>query len=651
MANQAAGVQACVVLAREEGGQQRQLVGYVVGAGEQGFTVAGLRRHLQRQLPDYMVPAAFVELDALPLLPNGKIDRHALLALDEISFEMTSFAPPRTLTEELLSGIWREVLGLAQVGIHDNFFEIGGHSLTATQVISLVREIFQIELPLRELFEAPTVAALAARIDERYRAKSNLSLPPIAPTDRGEPAPLSFAQERLWFFEQLVPNTDTYHIPVALKLKGTLNVAALERSLLEVIRRHEALRTTFVLVNGQPKQVIGPIPIQVLSIIDLGTLPQGEQDAEVRQLISMEARRPFELARGPLLRVMLVRLSEEENVVLLVMHHIVGDGWSRTIFIREVASLYETYGRGQAPALAPLAIQYADFAHWQRAWLQGARLEQHLAYWRRQLAHAPLLDLPTDARRPPRQSFRGAVAPFLLPAPLASQLAALCQQAGATLFMGLLSAFAILLARYSGQTDLLIGAPIANRTHAALEPLIGFFVNTLALRIPLHDAPSFRTLLARVRQVALDAYAHQDVPFDTLVETLQPLRDPSYPPLVQVLLAVQNTPSDTLALPGLELTPLPLTQTTAKFDLTLFVAEQAGALVGSVEYATDLFAPPTIARLIGHFEVLLTTALAQPDQPLPRAAVAHAGRAPPAAARLECHASRPPAAPAGYDAG
>ena len=521
-------VREAVVLAREDAPgnssaslrTEKRVVAYYVVAEQKPLpTTTDLRSFLKEKLPEYMVPAVFVLLDALPLMPNGKIDRRALPAPDRSRPELDKvFVAPRTPTEELLAEIWARLLDVERVGIHDNFFDLGGHSLLATQLVSRMREVFQVEIPLRRLFEVPTVAGLAESIEVAHQAGQNLLAPPILPVPRNGNLALSFAQQRLWFFDQLEPGLSAYNIPAAVRLKGPLNLAALEQSLNEIVKRHESLRTTFGKVEGRPTQVIAPTLTIKLPIIDLRKLPASEQEIEVRRLVTAEAQRPFDLSQGPLVRGTVLRLSDEEHVGLLTMHHIVSDGWSTGILVREVATLYVAFCAGGSSPLPALPVQYADFAYWQREWLQGEVLETQIAYWKKQLAGAPApIDLPTDHPRPAVQTFRGAHQSLVLPKQVQEGFKALGRQEGVTQFMTLLAAFQVLLYRYTSRDDLIVGTPIANRNRLETEGLIGFFVNALVLRTDLSGNPSFRELLRRVREVCLGAYSHQDLPFDRLV--------------------------------------------------------------------------------------------------------------------------------------
>ncbi|WYL93618.1 MAG: non-ribosomal peptide synthase/polyketide synthase [Gloeotrichia echinulata IR180] len=604
-----------------ERSRSKYLVAYVVPHSEKIPTISELRQFLSRNLPLYMVPQAFVFLDSLPLTPNRKVDRRALPAPDLSSNRTDKYVPPRTPTEEMLAQIWAQVLKVEQVGIHDNFFEIGGHSLLATQLVSRIRSNFQVELPLRSLFAAATVAQLAHLIGQSQRQNLEITVPPILPRGENAELSLSFAQQRLWFLDQLQPNSSLYNIPLALRLTGFLEVAALEQSLEEIIHRHEALRTNFITINGQPTQIIQTVRNWKLSVIELQHLPRFEQETSAQELAITQAIQPFDLASGSLLRATLVVLSETEHILLICMHHIVSDEWSMGVFIQELATFYNAYAQGQPANAAPLPIQYADFAIWQRQWLVGEVLQSQLSYWKQQLKDAPaLLSLPTDRPRPAVQKFVGAYQEFALSVELTQGLMQLSQQQGVTLFMTLLAGFDTLLYRYTGQSDILVGTPIANRNHSEIEGLIGFFVNTLVMRTDLSADPSFSSLLVRVREMALSAYAHQDLPFEMLVEALQPQRNLSHTPLFQVAFVFQNAPNSQVELTGLTVSPLVVESTTAKFDLTLAM-ENTGTsttlstgtgLVGVWEYNTDLFDSSTIERMASHFVTLLEGIVANP---------------------------------------
>ena len=437
----------------------------------------------------------------------------------------------------------------------------------------------------------------------------------ISRKEVNSPYPLSFAQQRLWFLDQYEPNSSLYNIPGALRLRGSLNVGALEQSLNEIIRRHESLRTTFSVVEGQPVQLISPSVEVSLCVMDLGDLAEAEREEEARRLVSEEGRRPFDLAKGPLLRTGLIRLGEVDHILVLTMHHIVSDGWSMGVFHRELSVLYQAFLHGQPSPLPELPIQYADFAVWQREWLKGDELERQLSYWKKQLAGIPaVLNVPTDRPRPAVQSYRGGRQSFVLSKDLTEKLKALSRKEGVTLFMTLLAAFQTLLYRYTGQEDIVVGSPIANRNRTEIEGLIGFFVNTLVLRTHVSGDPTFKDLLAGVKETTLGAYAHQDVPFEKLVEELNPERSLSHSPLFQVMFVLQNASAGPRELSGLVLNPVKLENGTTKFDLSVSLIERSDGLKGSWEYSTDLFNEATIVRIGEHFRRLLEGLTRNPDQ-------------------------------------
>jgi amino acid adenylation domain-containing protein len=607
-------VREVVVRTWEESPGRQALAAWVVARGGAPVPTPGeLRRFLAAKLPEHMAPSAVVALDALPRTPHGKLDAKALPAptpaatVGPAAGGEEGLPAGRSPIEELVAAIWGELLGRDAAAGGDSFFELGGHSLLATQLLSRLRTVFGMELALREVFEHPTLAGLAARVEAARRggaeAAPSRPAPPLVPLPRQGPLPLSFAQQRLWFLAQLDPGSALYNVPMALALDGPLEAAALARSLDEIVRRHEVLRTRFPGAEGQPAQQVDPWTPAALPVVDLGGLePGGRRQGLMQAIARQEARRPFDLAAAPPLRRMLLRLDEGEHVLLVTMHHIACDAWSRAVFERELDRL----SRSPASPLSELAVQYADYAAWQRGWLQGEVLAAEVAHWRRRLAGAPpLLELPADRPRPPLPSHRGAIRRWSPPGPLVRQLAALARRAGATLFMALLAAFQAVLARWSGQEDVSVGTPIAGRNRLETEALIGCFVNALVLRTDLGGDPGFAELLARVREVALDAYLHQDVPFEKLVEELAPERSLSHSPLFQVVFVLENVPRGERIPAGLQAGFLAAALGTAKFDLTLGLRERGGELEGGFEYATDLFDGATVARLCGHLETLL----------------------------------------------
>ena len=610
-----ADIKDAVVVGRESQPGEAQLVAYFVPTGDRAPGISELRSFLQEKLPDYMVPSAFVPLHALPLTPNGKVDWKLLPPPGNARPEVDApFVPPGKPVEIELARIWAELLGIDQVGIHDNFFELGGDSLLAARALSRVFHAYQVDVPLNRFFATPTVAALAVYL-ERPRRPQGTETQSIEPVSRDGPLPLSFAQQRLWFLEQLDPGNFAYNLFSAFQLKGQLNVKALEQSFNEIIRRHEALRTVFTTADRQPLQtILSSLTIQI-PVVDLRHITAGaERDAELRRFCAAEAQRPFDLRCGPLLRVTVVRLTEDESTLLLIRHHIVHDGWSAGVLFRELSVLYAAFCRGNPSPLPELATQYRDFALWQRHWLQGKILAKQLHYWKQQLDDLPILQLPTDRPRSVAQSSRGGCQWFVLRQTLSQSLKTLSHREGVTPFMTLLAAFQTLIHRYAGQSDIAIGSPVAGRKRPELESLIGFFLNILVLRTDLSGNPTFRELVARVREVCLSAYEHQDLPFEKLVEELHPERNLSHNPLFQVTFALQNTPKSPLDLAGLTTTNMEVDPGIARFDLHLFLEEDEDTLKGYWNYNTDLFDPEMISRMVAHFQRLLEAIVADPDQ-------------------------------------
>ncbi|NOX38152.1 MAG: amino acid adenylation domain-containing protein [Calditrichaeota bacterium] len=608
--------EAVVQVHRDERGHQRLVAYWIRQSDATEVQSQDLREYLREHLPAYMVPAVFMEMDRFPLTPNGKIDRRALprpqLGQREAFRE---YAAPRTPTEEILARIWEDVLGVDNVGAFDNFFDLGGHSLMATQLVSRIRNAFQIEIPIRQVFEAANLAELAQKIDQLLQEEQGVSLPPFTRISREGSLPLSFAQQRLWFIEQLEPGTPMYNIPSTFRVKGDLKINVLEQALTEIVRRHEVLRTAFLEEDGQGRPVIHPPFAVKIPVRDLSHLSPAEQDQAIRKRVREFHTQPFDLAKMPLFRIELLKLAPTDHVVLFTMHHIISDGWSVGVFIRELAALYRSFSEGKPAPLPELPIQYVDYAAWQREWLRDEVLEKQLAYWREKLKGAPpLLELPTDRPRPPIQSYKGAIERIEFSEEMVQAVEKLSRKLGVTPFMILLAAFNVLLARYSGQEDILVGTPIANRRFAEIEPLIGFFVNTLVIRTDLSGNPSFTELIRRVREVLLEAYAHQDLPFEKLVEELQPPRNLSHSPFFQVAFVLQNMPVSDVRVSGIQLSPMAIDSTTAKYDLTFYLNEGDGKMVGLLEYNTDLFDRETIQRMLNHYQYLLAAGLANPDE-------------------------------------
>ncbi|MDJ0732574.1 MAG: amino acid adenylation domain-containing protein [Nostocaceae cyanobacterium] len=582
--------------------------------------ISQMRNFTQNKLPEYMVPQFFVFLPTLPLTANGKIDTKALPVPEKTGNSTErEFAAPRTNTEEKIANIWTQILGLEAVSIDDNFFELGGHSLLATQVSSRIRQDLRIELPLQKIFEFPTVAELAIAVETIKQEENKLLVPPILPANRKNPLPLSFAQQRLWFLEQLQPNNTAYNITSAVRILGSLNIPALEASFNQIIQRHEILRTAFVAVEGLPTQT--QTQTQVITanwqlsvpIIDLQTLSQPEQEIRVQKIIAQETQKPFDLSQLPLLRVTIIQLNSTENVVIFTTHHIISDGWSMDIIIREIATLYPNFVENKPFTLPQLPIQYADFAVWQRQWLQGELLDKLLTYWQKQLENLSVLKLPTDYPQPITPTYQGSAQPFTLSSTLSQQIKTLSNQQGVTLFMTLQAAFATLMHYYSQQDDIVIGTDVANRNQGETEGLIGFFVNQLVLRTKFDGNPTFSELLDRVREVTLDAYAHQDLPFDKLVEAINPERNLHNTPLFQVKLILQNTPTTALNIPDLTFQTLETETKTATFDLLFDITDTEQGLMGLLKYSTDLFAAKTISQMLKNLEIILSKVVNKPS--------------------------------------
>ncbi|MGA4358545.1 amino acid adenylation domain-containing protein, partial [Ralstonia nicotianae] len=614
--SQCAGVSEAVVAVREDvPGEQRLVAYYVSGEAIEAQT---LREQLQSRLPEYMVPAAYVRLEHLPLTPNGKLDRKGLPAPEGQAYASTAYEAPQGEVEQTLAGIWQTLLGVERVGRHDDFFALGGHSLQAVRLVAQVRTQLGAELGLTELFAQPSLSAVAQAI---VRGQGS-ALPAITAADRGAPLPLSFAQQRLWFLAQMEGGSEAYHIPVGLRLKGELDEDALRRSLDRIVARHEALRTRFVAEDGQAVQLIVPADVGLtLEWVDLST--EAVPEHQLGLLAEAEARAPFDLEQGPLIRGRLVKLGEQEHVLLITMHHIVSDGWSQGVLARELGTLYEAYRSGGEDPLPALPIQYADYAVWQRRWLEGGELQRHGTYWEQALASAPtLLSLPTDRARPAQQDYAGGSVEVAFDETLSAGLRKLSQRHGTTLFMTVLAGWSALLSRLSGQEEVVVGSPVANRTRSEVESLIGFFVNTLALRVEVGGA-TVSELLERVKANVLEAQAHQDLPFEQVVERVRPVRSLSHSPVFQAALSWLNTEAVglSLELEGLTIEGVDAGQAAAKFDLTLELRETSEGLTGSLDYATALFDRETIERYLGYLQRLLKAMVENDSQQVSRIAL------------------------------
>jgi amino acid adenylation domain-containing protein len=613
-------VRESVVVARESLPDDRRLIAYLtIVPGRTAPADSELRRFLRNLVPEPMIPSAFVVLETLPLSPNGKVDPAALPAPEaDRSRADAAWIGPRGPIEEEVASVWGAILGQERIGAHENFFDLGGHSLLATQVVSRLRDVLDVEVPLRALFEAPTVAELAAWIEAARRDGARSAETPIEPTARVGPVPLSFSQEALWFLDQLAPGQPTFNVYAAVRITGPLDHGVLKRSLSALVRRHESLRTTFVAIGGTPHQVVAPELTLAVEMVDLTRLPPDDREAEAKERAIDESRQPFDLLRGPLVRFSLLRLGETEHVALVTMHHLITDGWSFGLAAAELAALYAAYRKGLPSPLAELRIQYADFARWQREQLAAGGWAASIEYWRRRLSGVPPLELPVDRPRPPIRSPRGSMLPLSLSPEFSESVRAFSRREGVTPFMTLLAAFQLVLGRWSGQDDFAVGSPMANRSTPDIQPLIGYFINMVALRADLAGDPTVRGFLARVRDTSVEALENQEIPLEVLIPALGQGRDASRAPLFQVMFVLQN-----IAMP--ELGPLDVELSlfdtdhgtgTAKFDLALGFGDTPDAFVGSVEFNTDLFEIATIERFAHRYVKLLEILIADPNRRL-----------------------------------
>ena len=605
-----------VVLRERDSSGDKDLCAYFIPRQDSNPWVTDLRGFLRQKVPEYMMPAVFIAIDTLPLTPNGKVDRSRLPPPDSSRPNLEgTFVAPRTEIEELVAQVWREVLKLENIGVYDNFFDLGGHSLLATQVVSRLRKNFDIDLPLRKLFELPNIGELASFIDTGLRDQHGAKVPAIFPVSRDQLIPLSFSQQRLWFLHELDPTITAYNISAVFRVEGPLNVVVLEKALNEIVARHEILRTIFPILEGSPVQKLSPNLKLRVDIVDLGNLPEAARESRLRELSLEEARQAFDLHKGPLLRAKILRFSDRVHFLLINVDHAVLDGWSISILFKELATLYEAFAENHVSPLPPLPIQYADYAMWQREFLQGEVLESQLAYWRRQLGDKlPALNLPTDFPRPSMQTFRGVRKTFPLSKQLTETLKTLSRREGVTLFMTLLAACQILLSRYTGQEDVVVGSTVAGRNRPEIEGLIGFFINALILRGDLSGNPTFAELLERVREICLGAYTHQDLPFEKIVESIAPDRDLSRNPLFQVVFNMVDISEHVLQLSGCEVNRESLVDPEAKFDITFSAPEKNGSIELAIVYNTDLFSDSRIAAMLEQFHYLLCQIAERPEE-------------------------------------
>jgi amino acid adenylation domain-containing protein len=608
------GVRDAVVIAREDAPTGKHLVAYYTSSGNVGTPVAEeLRTRLSERLPEYMVPVAYVHLEKLPLNLNGKLNRKALPAPDVRTCPASEYTPPQSGIEASLAATWAEILHLEKVGKNDNFFDLGGHSLLVLRLVARLREKLHVKMEVRDLFEHPVLEDLARFLDPA----APFQLPPIVPVDRTKGTPLSFAQQRLWFLAQIEGVSEAYYIPTGFRLTGKLNREALRSALDCMLSRQEALRAVFILIDGEPVQRFASAADCWFQLVEHDLRHQSEPRKELDRLSALEAHAPFDLEQGPLIRGRLIRLADEEHALLITVHHIVSDGWSIGVLVNELNALYGAFLRGEPNPLPELKIQYADYAVWQRRWVEGELLRQQGDYWRTTLAGVPaLLALPSDHPHPDCQDYSGAYVGVVLDEQLTSGLKKLSRRHSATTYMILLAGWALMMERLSGQMDFVIGSPAANRGCPETENLIGLFANILAIRLDLSGSPSVGELIERVKTQTLAAQQHQDIPFEQIVDLAQPARSLAFNPLFQVMFSWQNASASALELPGLEIQPLPAPpRTTSKFDLSLYLQENGQTIVGGLEYATSLFEEDTIRRYLGYFRTLLGAMIVDDTRP------------------------------------
>ncbi|HKX31463.1 MAG TPA: condensation domain-containing protein, partial [Blastocatellia bacterium] len=611
------GIDQAVLLSSNGSGAEVRWTAYLGSHGPSAPSADAWRRDLRERLPAHLIPQHVVTMACLPLTADGRIDRTATAIKAEGLATETGIAEPGSPYEEMLRGIWANLFGVNEVGRDENFFELGGHSLLATQMISRAREAFQLEIPLQYVFETPTIEGLGRKIEQLIRTGRGRHSPPLVGVPRTGRLPLSFAQQRLWFIEQLEPGKAAYNCHIGLRLKGQVDLAALERSISEIVRRHEVLRTRIEVVESMPIQAIDEWRPLRLEVEDLRGLGAPERAEEVKRRSTQELATGFDLSRGPLFRLKMLGLAEEDHVLLFTIHHIVSDAWSMSLLVNEVVRLYEAFTTGAASPLPDLKIQYADYASWQQRHFSEEVVEEHLQYWRNRLSgRPPVINLAGDHPRPPVPSHRGAVKVMALPAELYDALKSLSRREDVTIFMMLLAAFKVLLYRYTSESDLVVGTTLANRNRAEIEDLIGFFINMLPMRTSLDGNPRFTQLLKRIKDTALGAYAHQELPFEKLVEALQPEREVGQTPLFNIAFGVQNAPKTVMKLKGLELSSVASEQESVRFDLTLWITENGETMRAGWTYRTDLFSEETIVRMHAHFETLLFSIMARPDAPL-----------------------------------
>jgi hypothetical protein len=605
------GVSEALAIARKFLGEP-QVAAYAVSAGKDLVDEKELWNFLRTKLPRHAVPGMIAVVPAFPLTANGKVDRHALARLEHGIQQEDSYVEPSTLVESKLTEIWQDVLNIHRIGVHNSFFDLGGNSIKAILLTARVRKALGAHISVESVFRTGTIAGMARVVESALQAQSPQGKP-IQPMDQDRELPLSFAQQRFWYSYQLDPHTVAQNLPLALRLREPIDIAALERSLAEIVRRHEVLRASFPSLDGEPKQVIAPHLGVALPVKDLGSLPLDRRETEMRAVAQYEVWRPFDVGSGPLMRALLIRLEQDDHVLVLTLHHIAFDGWSVGILSREIAELYSAFQKGEAPTLPEPTLQYADFAYWERSWLTPELEQNQIAYWKERLSGASTLELPTDRPRPAIQSSSGAAQHIRFADELTTALQQLSQREGVTLFMSLLTGYAALLQYVSKQRDISVGCPIAHyRDRSELQTVIGPFLNTLALRIDLEGDPTFRQLLGRVRRTALDAYAHQEVPFERVVEALVTRRDASRSPIFQVWFNHSDISSSAIGFGGLKPEGIDFGDTSTKFDLMLSTEVANGRLIATLRYNSALFDADTVSKLLQDLEALFSHAADSP---------------------------------------
>jgi len=603
-----------VVVVKDDTNGDKRLIAYFLQKGNSIIDTIKLREFVSGRTPDYMIPSAFIRMDQFPLTPNGKIDRKCLPEPDQGEIQKSlelDYIAPRNPTEKIIAGIWSEILAIEKIGIKHNFFLLGGHSLLATQVISRIKTELKVNLPLRFIFEKPTVSDLTSEVEKIKLTSNGQEEEKMVPRAIQENIPLSFAQERLWFLDQIEPNSPFYNMPESYRIKGIIDLNILETCFNDIIIRHESLRTFFISEDGNPYQSIQDSYKLEIPLIDLSNLPLTERDEESKVIIEEESKTPIPISKVPLFRIKIIKYDENDHIFLMTIHHIISDDWSTKVIIKELTALYQSYQQRTKLIIPPLKIQYADYSIWQREWLKDERLQTHIDYWKNQLTGIPtLLELPTDHSRPNVQTFNGDYITFNIPSSVTSSIASISSEENVTSFMLLLTAFKLLLYKLSGQEDICVGTPSANRNREEIEPLVGFFVNTLALRTNCSGSLTFQELISIIKETTLGAYAHQDLPFETIVDSINPERNLSHSPIFQVMFVYQNAAGKTMdGSSELSITPIDSHSKTSKFDLTLFVVDTGDSVGGAFEYNTDIYEKSTIENFVDYYIKILSDGL------------------------------------------